>query len=153
MKIDTDDETNDEVAKDATILELVLALRARDSKGYFVIGWDAASNRVQQYIDAHKSVPICSKGKLMSDEALATIRDALTWMDHFAKRHRDGTIENAANEALDALALLDAEDTPSVPMAMLWEVSSLVENATEQDRLAYCRSIAARYGYATKEET
>jgi len=89
----------------------------------------------------------------MSDEALATIRDALTWMDHFAKRHCDGTIENVANEALDALALLDAEDTPSVPMAMLLEVSSLVESATMQDRLAYCRSIAARYGYATKEET
>ena len=51
------------------------------------------------------------------DEALATIRDALTWMDHFAKRHCDGTIENVANEALDALALLGAEDTPSVPMA------------------------------------
>jgi len=50
-------------------------------------------------------------------------------------------------------ALIDAKDTPSVPMAMLLEVSSLVESATMQDRLAYCRSIAARYGYATKEET
>jgi len=35
----------------------------------------------------------------MTDENRAKIREALTWM---------------ANEALDALALLDAEDTPSV---------------------------------------
>jgi len=73
----------------------------------------------------------------MTDENRVKIREALTWM---------------ANEALDALALLDAEDTPSVPMAMLWEVSSLVESATMQDRLAYCRSIANRFGYTISED-
>ena len=43
----------------------------------------------------------------MTDENRAKIREALTWMDHFAKRQCDGTIEHVANEALDALALLD----------------------------------------------
>jgi hypothetical protein len=43
------------------------------------------------------------------DEAIKTIREALTWMDHFAKRHCDGTIENIANEALIALDQLAAE--------------------------------------------
>ena len=52
----------------------------------------------------------------MTDENRAKIREALTWMDHFAKRQCDGTIEHVANEALDALVLLDAEDTPSVPI-------------------------------------
>ena len=53
----------------------------------------------------------------MTDENRAKIREALTWMDHFAKRQCDGTIEHVANEALDALAILDAEDTPSVPIS------------------------------------
>ena len=80
----------------------------------------------------------------MSDEALATIRDALTWMDHFAKRHCDGTIENAANEALDALALLDADVKLSVPMAMLLEIDSPDTHQRTESQLI---NLAARYGY------
>jgi len=41
------------------------------------------------------------------------IREVLTWMDHFAKRHIDRTIENVANNALAAIDRLSAPPSES----------------------------------------
>ena len=87
------------------------------------------------------------------DDNQAKIREALDDALAFAIGYNIKPLEESVR---DALALLDTEDKPSVPMAMLEEISKVTTsrppfNSSTMLLPEDYREIAARYGFQIKE--
>lgn len=86
------------------------------------------------------------------DDSRAKVREALEHAKHAMACPMGGRAQwlcmHATLEVNEALALLDAEDKPSVPMAMIDEAT---HGAYHQWSEAEKRDLAARYGFQVKE--